>query len=141
MAIVVRSIYASLLAFVIVHAQTAHADMPCPAPPSPTAVVDAPDDIFSVWSSTEDYSNELIFHIDLNHGDLILMAVEVLYVVNDRLILAATVETYPLSETQVFGSIMFDPAIAEDVRLTWHYFEPGEICPETKHFVYHIADK
>ena len=115
----------------------------CRAPhlPRRTAVVDAPDDIFSVWSSNEDGSNELIFHIDLNYGDLTLMVVEVLYVVNDRLILAATVETYPLSETQVFGSIIFDPAIAEDVRLTWHYFEPGTMCPEIKHFVYHIADK
>ena len=131
-----------LAVFVLVTSLNAYADVQCPQPESPDAFAaeKAPKEIISVSRVTEDGIDEYIFHIDLNYGDLTLMAVSVMYVSDDRLMLAATVETSPLSESQVLGSIVIDPTIAGDVRLLWYYFESGKLCPKYKHFEYQVSE-
>jgi len=138
----IRILLAPAAIWILATPQIAYADVRCPQPGSPDAFAaqKAPKEIISVNRVATDGFDEYIFHIDRNYGDLTLMSVTVEYVTDDRLMLATEVETYPYSETQVLGSIVVDPTIAGDVRLLWHYFESGKLCPKYKHFEYQISE-
>lgn len=123
-------------------AQSAATDIPCPAPEfsDAYAVNEAPNDIFSVKRLADDGSYEYIFTIDLNYGELTLMAVQVLYVTGDKLMLGATIETSPKTESQVLASVVVDETISADVRLVWSYFQSGALCPKIQHFRYDLTE-
>ena len=135
-------ILAPLSVYVLLVAQNGYAEVHCPESKHLDAfsAEEATTEIVSVNRHTDEGIDEYIFHIDLNYGDLTLMAVSLMYVSDDQLMLTATVKTYPLSETQVFGSILVDPTISDDVQLVWTYFESGKLCPEYKHFRYEISE-
>ena len=67
--------------------------------------------------------------------------VHLMYVSNGRIMLSAVVNTVQLSETQALASIILDPTISDDVRLTWSYIEQDSLCPESQPFVYRFSDK
>ena len=120
---------------------SAATDIPCPLPDvdKPYAVDDAPSDIFSVKRLEDDGPYEYIFAIDLNYEGLSLMAIQVLYTTEDKLMLAATVETSPKSDSQVLASVVVDESISSDVSIVWSYFQSGALCPTFRHFRYKLT--